>query len=218
MKGRKLPWSADELHWIESHKNMARPKGLALFVATFNRPDVTLGAYANLCKRKGWLTGRDGRFAKGQQPANKGKQQSVYMSSASIARTRATRFKQGQLPHNTKHEGHERLSKDGYVEVSVREVNPHTGFERRYVQQHRWLWELENGPVPDGMCLKSVDGTKTNTAPSNWKLIPRSMLPRLNNRWGRDYDHAPAEVKPALMAIAEIETKVACRLKSGKST
>ena len=66
---------------------------------------------------------------------------------------------------------HERTSKDGYVEISVDQVNPHTGYERRFVHKHRHLWEQANGPLPDGMCLKCLDGDKTNTAPLNLSLI-----------------------------------------------
>jgi hypothetical protein len=64
----------------------------------------------------------------------------------------------GQLPHNTQYLGHERVSKDGYVEVSIDEVYPHTGYGRRYLLKHVHKWEKANGPVPDGLCLKCVDG------------------------------------------------------------
>jgi hypothetical protein len=72
MKGKRIPWNAEELRWVEAHKTMLRPKAHAAFCTKFDR-DVKLGAYASLCKRKGWLTGSDGRFASGSVPANKGK-------------------------------------------------------------------------------------------------------------------------------------------------
>ncbi|WP_269212609.1 hypothetical protein [Pseudooceanicola algae] len=31
------------------------------------------------------------------------------------------------------------------------------------------------------------------------------MAPRLNGRFGRGYDQAPAEIKPAIMAVTELE-------------
>lgn len=101
--------------------------------------------------------------------------------------------------------GHERLTKDGYVEISVAETNPHTGYERRYVHKHVFLWVQVNGKVPEGFCLKSLDGDRTNCDPANWEAVPRGMLPRLNGKSGRDYDHAPAELKPAIMSIARLE-------------
>jgi hypothetical protein len=93
---------------------------------------------------------------------------------------------------------------DGYVEISVNETNPHTGFERRYVQKHRWLWEKKNGPVPYGFVLK-CKGDRLDTDPSNWELIPRAILPRLSGRFGRGYEDAPKELKPTIMAVAKLE-------------
>jgi hypothetical protein len=198
MRGRAILYSADELAWIERRKDWKRSDLHAAFRTQFGRADVSCAHIKALCKRRGWFTGRTGRFDPGAVPANKGKKMPYHPNSA------ATRFKKGNLPHNTQYLGHERLSKDGYVEISVDQPNPHTGFSRRYVQKHRWLWEQANGPVPAGMVLKCL-GDKLDTDPSNWKLVPRAILPRLNGRFGRGYDTAAAEVKPTIMAIAELE-------------
>jgi len=208
MRKRTIPYSDEELAFIEQRKSMSRRALHAAFVEAFGRDDVSLANLTSLCKRKGWLTGRTGRYPKGSVPANKGKKMPFNPNSA------RTRFRKGQMPHNTKWAGHERVSKYGYVEISVEETNPHTGFERRYVHKHKWLWEQKNGPVPKGMVLKSLDGNKLNTDPSNWELIPRAMLPRLNGRFGRDYDNAPAEVKPTIMAVAKLEHRA--REKAGE--
>lgn len=199
MKGRAITYSQEELAFIESRRAMTRRALHAAFVERFGRHDVTLANLIALCKRKGWFTGRDGRFEPGHEPANKGERMPFNPNSA------RTRFKKGRRPHNTRYAGHERISKDGYVEISIEETDPHTGFERRYVLKHRWLWEKANGPVPEGMCLKCRDGDKQNTDPSNWQLVPRAMLPRLNGRFGRGYDEAPAELKPSIMAVVELE-------------
>ncbi|UFF43090.1 HNH endonuclease [Pseudosulfitobacter pseudonitzschiae] len=90
----------------------------------------------------------------------------------------------------------------------VAETNPWTGAKTRPVHKHRWLWEQQNGPVPKGMVLKCLDGDKTNTDPSNWEPIPQALLPRLNGRFGRGYDAAPAEIKPTLLATAKLEHAV----------
>lgn len=199
MKGRRISYSASELLWIEATRAWPRRAAHAVFCAQFGRRDVSLDNYISLCKRKGWLTGRDGRFAPGAVPATKGRKMPYNAASA------RTQFKKGQAPPNTKPLGHERITKDGYVEISVAETNPYTGYQRRYVHKHRHLWEQANGPVPEGMCLKSLDGDKTNTDPANWVVIPRALLPRLNGRFGRNYDEAPPELKPTIMAIARLE-------------
>ncbi|MDR7102957.1 HNH endonuclease signature motif containing protein [Croceicoccus sp. BE223] len=199
MKGHPIRYSAEEMAWLEANRLLPITDYHRAFEARFGRPDVTAANLHALRKRKGWRTGRTGRFEPGQESWNKGKAMPFNANSA------ATRFRKGNLPHNTRFLGHERVSKDGYVEISVAETNPHTGFDRRYVLKHRHLWEQANGPVPEGMALKSIDGDKTNTDPANWKLVPRAMLPRLNGRFGRDYDAAPAELKPVIMATAELE-------------
>ncbi|MGX1196365.1 HNH endonuclease signature motif containing protein [Parvibaculum sp. MBR-TMA-1.3b-4.2] len=199
MKGTWIDYSEDELAWIEANKERLRREAHAEFQKLFDRPDVSFTNYKALCTRKGWKTGRTGRYEPGQEPANKGKKMPFNPNSA------RTQFKKGQLPHNTKFLGHERISKDGYVEISVAQTNPHTGFSRRYVQKHRYLWEQKNGPVPEGMVLKCLDGDKSNSDPSNWELIDRALLPRLNGRFGRDYDNAPAELKPLILATAKLE-------------
>lgn len=198
MKGRRITYTAAELAWIERHRELPRRVAHAAFVAQFGR-DLSFDNYKALCSRKGWLTGRTGRLEPGNIPANKGQKMPFNPNSA------ATRFKKGQLPHNTKWLGHERTNVDGYVEISVAQTNPHTGFERRYVHKHRLLWEQANGPVPDDHVLKCLDGNKANTDPSNWELIPRAMLPRLNGRFGRGFDGAHPELKPTILAVAKLE-------------
>ncbi|WP_319532840.1 HNH endonuclease signature motif containing protein [uncultured Cohaesibacter sp.] len=199
MKGKRIDYSAEELAWIEANKTRVRKEAHAEFVVVFGRQDVSFSNYHSLCKRKGWFTGRTGRIEKGNVPLNKGKKMPFNANSA------RTQFKKGQLPHNTKYLGHERVSVDGYVEISVNETNPHTGYERRYVLKHRHLWELEHGPLPDGMCLKCLSDDKQNCDPSNWEMVPRGLLPRLNGKSGRNYDHAEPELKPVIMAVARLE-------------
>lgn len=202
MKGAAIKYTPEELDWIKTHCKHVRRKAHAAFCRKFRRYDVTLENYCGLCKRRGWLTGRTGGFKPGNVPANKGKKMPWNANRAK------TQFKKGNLPHSTKWLGHERVSKDGYVEISIAQTNPHTGYERRHVLKHRHLWEKQNGPVPAGMCLKCLDGNRLNTAPSNWVAIPRSVLPRLNGRSKRAYDSAPDTLKPVILNVARLEDAV----------
>ncbi len=209
MKGKWIPYSEAEMQWLEANRTLPIGDYHQQFSLTFQRDDVSAENLHALRKRKGWKTGRTGCFEKGQVPVNKG----VPCEPGKGGRhpnARRTQFKAGGLPHNTKFLGHERVSKDGYVEISVDQTNPHTGYERRYVLKHVYLWEQVNGQVPDGMCLKAVDGNRLNTDPANWVLIPRGVLPRLNG--GRAtrvmaYDTAPDELKPVLMTLARVDHK-----------
>jgi len=199
MKGRAILWNADELVWIEAHCTLPRRDLHAAFVARFGRADVAQAAIHGLCKRRRWLTGRTGTFAKGAAPMNKGKRMQFNAASA------ATWFKKGQRPANKHDIGHETINRDGYVRICVAEPNPWTGAPTHMAFKHRWLWEALNGQVPKGHALKCLDGDRTNTDPANWGLIPVAMLPRLNGRFGRDYDAAPDELKPVIMATTRLE-------------
>lgn len=206
MKGRAIPYSAEEMAWLEENRQMVISDYHPAFCKKFGREDVTLLNLHSLRKRKGWKTGRTGCFTKGQEPHNKGK------PHPARGRAIATQFKKGQTPHNTNYLGHERVDpKDGYVYISVDERNPHTGYERRYVLKHKWLWEQANGPVPDGHALKCLDSNKQNTDPSNWVPVPRAVLARLNGGRFRStlaYDAASPELKPLVMASAMLKHRI----------
>jgi hypothetical protein len=205
---RVIPYSRKELAWIE--KNAIVPRRLLheLFCGRFNRMDVSIENFRGLCKRKGFKTGRDGRFTPGTIPPNKGKKMPYNANTAS------TQFKKGHLPHNTKYLGHERISREGYSEISVAETNPHTWFERRYVLKHKYLWEQKHGPVPQGMCLKALDGNRLNTDPANWELIPRAMLPLMNGFRGPNYQAADPEIRPVILALTKLRhAALNCRRK-----
>jgi len=210
MKGHAIKYSAAEMTWLEANRLLVISEYHAAFCRAFDRPDVAPKHLHARRKRKGWKTGRTGQFAKGQPAPNKG----IPCPPGKGGRhpnARRTQFSKGQEPHNTKFLGHERLNKDGYVEISVDETNPNTGYARRYVHKHVHLWTQQNGPVPKGHALKCLDGNKLNTDPSNWELVPRAVLLRLNggprNRHVA-YDSAPDELKPAILAVARLDHSV----------
>ena len=208
MKGQAIRYTADELAWLSDNRTLPIGEYHAAFVARFGRDDVSAANLHALRKRNGWRTGRTGCFEKGQAAHNKGKP-CPPGRGANHPNAVANRFRKGQEPHNTRHLGHERVSIDGYVEISVAETNPHTGYHRRYVLKHRWLWEQQNGPIPADHALKCLDGNKLNTDPGNWECVPRALLPRLagGNRYVRklSYDEAAPEVRPAILAVARLE-------------
>lgn len=207
MKGRSIPYSAEEMTWLEANRLLPISDYTAAFNATFGR-DVAAGNLHALRKRKGWRTGRTGCFEKGSAPHNKG----VPCAEGRGGRhpnARKTQFKQGERSGVAvklyKPVGTERISKDGYIERKINDDKPE--YKRwRMVQLIRW--EAENGPVPDGHCLKCLDGDKTNTDPANWEAIPRGVAIHLvPGKYGQgfDYDHAPAELRPAILALAKVK-------------
>lgn len=206
MRTRRGPisYSDAELAFLSSRKAMPRRELHAEFVAEFGRTDVEFKHLTSLMKRKGWHTGRTGCFVKGQETWNKGQKMPFNANSAK------TQFKKGQRPHTYRGAGHERFcERTGYVLMIVAEKNPWTGADTRPVLKHKWLWEQEHGPVPDGMVLKCLDGDRRNTDPSNWEPVPRGVVPRLSLK--RGFEDAPEELKPVLMTLAKIEHAVDSR-------
>ena len=105
------------------------------------------------------MAGKNSRFNKGKIPHNKGKK----MDPSTYERVKPTMFQKGIVPHNTKYNGHERISKDGYVEVRIR--------KGKYALKHRVIWEQVNGKVPKNHILIFKDGNKQNITLENLELI-----------------------------------------------
>lgn len=193
---RAIPYSERELAYMKENCTADRKKTYSSFCVRFNRPEVTLDQYNSKCKREGWLTGRNGQYNVGVIPANKGKKMPY---NAKVA---ATQFKKGQVPHNIKPIGHERIGPDGYVLVKVDEQHPHFPSHKGwYRHKQRVEWEKAHGPIPKGMFLKCLDSDKANTDPSNWVLLERGILARLNEA---GYDNAPVELKQTVMVTAQL--------------
>lgn len=196
-----ITYSQDELAWIEAFSTEPRRETHALFVQVWNRPDVSLVNFHALCKRNGWMTGRTGQFVKGvrrdDNPARKGHSPAGCEKGWFKKGVRGGVAKKLWQPIGT-----ERIAKGGYIE---RKTNDDLPLRKRWEAVHRINWIAANGPIPDGHRLKCLDGNPANTDPSNWAAIPMAMAPRLNGRFGRGYDAAPAELKPVIMAIVTLE-------------
>lgn len=198
--GFSLAYSTAELAFIKRRRKLPRLQLHAAFIAVFPDHAVSFDAIKQLLERKGWHNGRDGRFAKGTVPANKGKKMPFNANSA------RTQFKKGSRSGNAAEQykpiGSERLSKEGFLERKIHEGLP---FQSRWRGVHLLNWESENGPIPAGHVLKCLDGNRLNTASSNWELITRAVLARLNKRRDHRFDQAPAGLKPTIMAIAKLQ-------------
>lgn len=208
MKGHPIPYSTAEMVWLEANRLLPIADYHRAWCAHTGRTDVKAVNLASLRKRMGWLTGRTGRFVPGQPPHNRGKP-CPPGSGGRHPNAAATHFRKGErrgrAAQRYKPIGTERLSKEGYLERKVHDGLP---LQSRWRAVHLIEWEAVNGPVPPKHALKCLDGDRRNTDPSNWQVVPRALLPALNG--GRfkkrlAYDDAAPEVKPSVMAIAQVE-------------
>lgn len=145
-------------------------------------------------------SGRTGYFPKGHTPWNLGKKGYIGAN--------ATSFQPGNMPHNKRRLWSERITRDGYIEISIPERNPYTGAPTRYKQKHVWLWEMKNCRVPKGHVLIFKDGNPLNCVIDNLLLIKRGELLALNLH---NYRETLSELKPSVLALAKLEAKAGIR-------
>ncbi|MBU1138823.1 MAG: HNH endonuclease [Proteobacteria bacterium] len=146
-------------------------------------------------------SGRTGRYEKGNVPWTAG------LSGTGICKPNSGSFKKGTRPSNYKPIGYERVcKKDGYVLVKVAEVNPwDSSMSGWYRHKHVVEWEKVHGQVPDGFCIRFVDGDKTNFNIENLTLVNRGENARLNQM---GYNSQPSEIKPTVMALAKVDQAI----------
>ena len=154
---------------------------------------------------KGERIGIGTEFKKGLIPLNKGKKQTDFMSEEGIKKTIATRFKKGASPHNTVAIGFERVTKDGYVEVKVRESKTNSK-NKNFELKQRIEYEKHHGPIPEGMIVEFVDRNKMNFEPSNLVLKTRRENMMANSFGDKAIVKRFMGVKEAEKVVQIIET------------
>lgn len=110
--------------------------------------------------------GKKTRFNPGCVSFNKGLKMEQFLNAEQIEKVKKTQFKKGQVPHNWKPLGFERKTRDGYIEIKVRDEYGEKRV-KNFELKHRLLWEEHNGPVPKGMMIKFKDGNKENIVIEN---------------------------------------------------
>lgn len=108
-----------------------------------------------------------GRFEKGHQPFNKGKKWDEYMPKRNQRSSLKTTFKKGNIPHNHRKIGSERINVDGYLEIKIEEPN-------KWELKHRYLYKQNKGEIPDGYKIIFADGDKNNLNLDNLIMVSSS--------------------------------------------
>lgn len=141
------------------------------------------------------------QFSKGQVPVNKGKKQEEYMSQEAIERTKATRFQPGHNPHNTSHDyAISWRSHKGKVEYYWIRVS-----KGKWIQLHRFLWELVYGPIPADHLVQFKDGNTRNVRIDNLYLTTRKKQAIINKQGGHE---VPYEMRKTINLIYDLKSKI----------
>lgn len=128
-------------------------------------------------------SGMDTRFKKGNVPPNKGKK----MSAEQYAKASRTMFKKGNISHNYRPVGSERVNVDGYIEIKVKD--PGT-----WKLKHRVIWEQHNGKIPVGMIVIFKDNNPLNCSLDNLMLISKDENLKINRIGANEYKGIEKEI------------------------
>lgn len=153
--------------------------------------EANIGNFKHKHKIKSGTYG--GRFRKGQEAHNKGKK----MPPEVYERCKGTMFKRGNIPHNHKTVGSERINVDGYVEVKTKE--PKTWeLKQRVIYREHYKDDIGKDEV-----IIFLDGNRLNLDPENLRKIKRSELVRYNQ--DHLYSDDP-EINEVALNIAKLKT------------
>lgn len=206
---RKMPakyWTPEKLAFMaEIIPGHEEHEIKALFLERFG-DELNSGQIGNVKTRLHITSGtRGGRFKPGQPAFNKGKKWADFMSPEGMEGSRRTQFKKGELHDRTdgwiKPIGFERLSKDGYIEVKVRD-----GLQEKpcknYRPKHRIIWEQHHGPIPEGVNIVFADGDRTNFDPENLVAVPRGCWGPMMKRGAEYKDRETLETQVRITELS----------------
>ncbi len=189
MSKEHTPYTQEQLDFIYKNRGLPRSVLGKLFNEKF-RSNRTSTAIKGLCNRFGWLTGRTGWFQKGHKTWNAGTKGLVKKNKGS--------FQKGQRPGNWRPVGTERVNVEGYIEVKVAEPN-------RWRSKHVVVWESKHGKIEKGYVVRFKDNNPLNCNIDNLEKVSRKVHLRLNQC---NYVELPAELKPAMKGVVEVEVKI----------
>lgn len=163
-----MKYEQEHIDFIKAHQGASAREMVELFTEHFNI-HVTKNQMKGVMYRNNISSGKTGRFEKGHIPNSKGQK----MSKEQYEKCKPTMFKKGHIPKNHREIGSERITKDGYIEIKIKEPN-------LWVLKHRLIYEEHYGKIPAGYSVIFGDGDKLNCNIDNLILVSRSELLLMN--------------------------------------
>lgn len=164
-----------EIAWLKKNYSKFYNKELTKRFNLKFKTDCTISSIAGKCKILNLKKDEkhQGQFREGHIPANKGLKWQDYMSDQAIKNSRQSTFKIGHKPLNSREIFSERITKDGYIEIKVKEPNV-------WILKQRYVYEQANGPIPKGYKILFADGNKLNCELDNLLLVSAGELLLMN--------------------------------------
>ena len=92
----------------------------------------------------------------------------------STGRAIETQFQKGQMPHNWRPVGSERIQADGYMMVKIAEP-------KTWILKQHYVWQKANGPIEKDEIIVFLDGNRQNCELSNLRKISRKIHGIINH-------------------------------------
>lgn len=188
-------WTDEQIAFIaDAYQRMDRQQVTEAVNERFGL-SLSLNQVRAALKNRKIKSGRDGRFVPGRQTTRK----------TPVPKGEAPgRFKKGRPAKdalNYRPIGSTRISKDGYIERKVTD-DPTLVPARRWVGEHRLIWEAHNGPVPAGHVVVFLDGDPTNLSLENLRCVQRGVLAVMNKR---GLSKSTGEARKAAILASELD-------------
>lgn len=153
------------------------------------------------CRKKIYSGLGNGRFKKGNVPANKGKR----ISKELYEKCSKTMFKPGIKPANTLPVDTVIELEDGYLYKKIHDT-PKARKKDNWAKLHYLVWEEQNGKVPDNHVLLFVDGNRRNINIDNLICVSRKVNLFLNKNRLRFKNKT--EMQKACISYAQLNVKL----------
>ena len=131
----------------------------------YNLSESAIANRKHKLKLSSEITG--GQFKKGHKTWNKG--------TKGLTKANKTSFKKGDIPHNYRPIGSERITKDGYIEIKIADPN-------KWQHKQRYIYESVYGKIPKGHKVIFVDGNIHNFDLDNLILVSNAEELIMNSR------------------------------------
>ena len=149
---------------INNHKGKSY-KEIAFNMRKIFNYEFTHKQIQSAMKRYNLKNGLDTRFKSGNISWNKG--------TKGLTTSNKTSFAKGTMPPNHRPVGSERIDKDGFIIVKVKEP-------RTWKHKHRYIYEQNIGEIKKGNVVIFLDGNNRNFNTDNLMQTTRSQLLILN--------------------------------------
>lgn len=176
-----MRWTEEELRYLREHYPDGNTVEIVKHLGRTERAVQQMAAKqglrksAEFMKKTLYACGRQvshtpkaiaARFVKGQEPFNKGKNRTEWMSEEAQEKCMRTAFKSGNIPHNAYAAGTE-IVRGGRVYVKV------AGRRKLMLKQH-YVWQQHHGKIPQDHVVKFKDGDFMNCDISNLYVMSRA--------------------------------------------